>query len=35
MKKMMQLLLTGLMAVTMFSRCTGKTDRDGKVSISM
>lgn len=35
MKKMMQLLLTGLMAVTMFSGCTGKTENDGKVSISM
>ena len=35
MKKMMQFLLTGLMAVTMFSGCAGKIDHDGKVSISM
>lgn len=35
MKKMMQLLLTGLMAVTMFSGCSGRTENDGKVSISM
>ena len=35
MKKMMKLLLTGLMAVTLFSGCAGKTENDGKVSISM
>ena len=35
MKRMMKFLLTGLMAVTMFSGCAGKTENDGKVSISM